>query len=515
MPSHGKFEDLCSFISNKINARQLITLLEKLGVVIFVKDLDGKYTVCNDSLENVWKLRRENVCGRSDHEMPWAESAESLIQIDKEVINTHECLVYEKKFDHMVPQQSFIVSKAPLYNLNHEVIGILASCINITELRNQQEELSKVIEQKDRLIDVCGHEIRGPIHSGALITQNLIDEWKILTEEEKLERIKIVWAANKKVELIAENLFGASSSRHNTLKLKIKKSNVKEIIQREINLFENAGLLYNNKAALIVPEGESFETYCDPIYISQVIANLLSNAAKFTDNGLITIKLQKLQDGNISLFQVDVIDTGVGIPQDQVKNIFNFAEQSSKTKGHYYGLGIGLSLCKEIVTKHGGKIWADNNKNGKGAIVSFVIPHKNVELENAFAATISNNLDRKLKIVVIDDDVLIHKVFKLVLNKSNFEIIQLVDGHQAIEYLKQNADSVDVIFLDYSLRDLSGDDIIKALQEDPKTTHLINRIVVQTGFNIIRDDIRSIRKPYTYEDVIGLVADVLNQSNKK
>ena len=101
--------------------------------------------------------------------------------------------------------------------------------------------------------------------------------------------------------------------------------------------------------------------------INQVISNLLSNAIKFTNSGSINITLEKdISDNKLSIY---IRDTGLGIDQNVLPKIFSKFVTKSKD-----GTGLGLFISKSIIEAHGGKIWAENNKDGKGAIFSFSLP---------------------------------------------------------------------------------------------------------------------------------------------
>ena len=105
--------------------------------------------------------------------------------------------------------------------------------------------------------------------------------------------------------------------------------------------------------------------------LGQVITNLLSNAIKFTKKGRILISLDQ-KEGNNAEVEVSVRDTGEGIDPNILPRLFSrFVSKS------YQGTGLGLYICKGIVEDHGGKIWAQNNPDGKGAIFTFTIPVQN------------------------------------------------------------------------------------------------------------------------------------------
>jgi hypothetical protein len=111
--------------------------------------------------------------------------------------------------------------------------------------------------------------------------------------------------------------------------------------------------------------------------MSQVFNNLISNAIKFTKEGLIEISISKYNDYTIVIDKIPAIlitikDTGLGIPKEELETIFKEFEQSSRTKNYSGGKGLGLTICKRIINLHYGKIWASNEE--KGAKINIILP---------------------------------------------------------------------------------------------------------------------------------------------
>jgi len=123
---------------------------------------------------------------------------------------------------------------------------------------------------------------------------------------------------------------------------------------------------------------------CDSFRIGQLVRNLLSNAIKFTpESKKIAVSFEESDimlgrreyDNKMAALKVTVADEGIGIPPDQISSVFEKFKQSRKTrKGE--GTGLGLPICREIITAHGGKIWLENNKNVGGTLCHFSIPYK-------------------------------------------------------------------------------------------------------------------------------------------
>ncbi|HJU96313.1 MAG TPA: ATP-binding protein, partial [Nitrososphaera sp.] len=121
----------------------------------------------------------------------------------------------------------------------------------------------------------------------------------------------------------------------------------------------------------------SLHVYADRNRLTQVISNLLNNALKFTSEGYVTISTEKKKENNSienssTVAVVNVCDSGSGVDPEMMPKLFT--KFSSKS---FSGTGLGLYICKNIIEAHGGKIWAENNKDGKGATFSFTLPIAN------------------------------------------------------------------------------------------------------------------------------------------
>ena len=167
------------------------------------------------------------------------------------------------------------------------------------------------------------------------------------------------------MQRLTEDILDVTRIESQSLKIKKECSNLNEIVMGVIAEYGNHAKKHDVKVRL-VSKGD-FIIEGDKERLAQVLSNLVSNAYKFTKEGKIDILLQKLQDGKEVILSVK--DTGSGIDSDIMPRLFTkFATRSDA------GTGLGLYISKNVVETHGGKIWAENNSNGKGATFSFTLP---------------------------------------------------------------------------------------------------------------------------------------------
>jgi signal transduction histidine kinase len=177
----------------------------------------------------------------------------------------------------------------------------------------------------------------------------------------------------KRLQRLANDILDATQIESHLLKLDKKPLNLSEIIYDVVQDYkhqiEKGDKNKNNNLKLICDSNNSTITLeADRNKISQVISNLLSNAIKFTEKGTILVKAEKNKDDEVI---VTVKDTGTGIDAEIFPRLFSMFVSKL-----YEDTGLGLFISKSIVEAHGGRIWAENNSDGKGASFSFTVPIK-------------------------------------------------------------------------------------------------------------------------------------------
>ena len=245
---------------------------------------------------------------------------------------------------------------------------------------NRFEALKKSDKMKDEFINIAAHELRTPIQPILGISQVLSCKIK---DKEQLELLDVILRNAKRLQRLTEDILDVTKIESQTMILKKEALNLNEIISTAIQDITNE--IHKTKPGrlkvLYFPDGDIF-VEADRTRITQVIWNLLSNAAKFTKEGYITVSARKKQEvpgqQNEQKYNryviITVKDTGCGIDSEILPKLFTkFASKS------FSGTGLGLYISRSIIEAHGGQIWAANNRNefnGKeaGATFTFTMP---------------------------------------------------------------------------------------------------------------------------------------------
>jgi signal transduction histidine kinase len=256
---------------------------------------------------------------------------------------------------------------------------IALSYVSIFESLWKQGELYEQLKaynimQRD-FINIAAHELRTPIQPILGLSQ--VVSPKVGKEEQ--EHMRVIIRNAKRLQRLTENILDVTKIDNNSLKLQKERFNLIDLISRIVQDFRNQ--IDNPNLLLVCQFEEKQEDKNDPTFVHadksrliQVISNLLSNAIKFTKEGIISVNVEKQAKGKERGTKQDeavitVRDMGVGIDSKLLDRLFSkFATKS------FAGTGLGLFISKSIVEAHGGRIWAENNSDGRGATFIFTLP---------------------------------------------------------------------------------------------------------------------------------------------
>jgi signal transduction histidine kinase len=256
-------------------------------------------------------------------------------------------------------------------------ISIFESLWKQVELIERVTKLSEELKYQENVhrqfINVAAHELRSPIQPILGLAEILRSRKEKETDEKQDELLVIIIRNAKRLKELTENILDITRIENQSLNLHKEVVNIDELISKALediksqtNYKKSIRLIYDD------PKKESFSPLlveADRGRLIQVISNLLSNAIKFTkEEGTITVATEK-RSNNMDLLLVRVKDTGTGIDDDIMPRLFEkFVTRSEK------GIGLGLFISKSIIEVHGGRIWAENNADGKGATFTFTLP---------------------------------------------------------------------------------------------------------------------------------------------
>jgi signal transduction histidine kinase len=240
------------------------------------------------------------------------------------------------------------------------------------EIRVQYDKLKEADKAQREFINVAAHELRTPIQPVLSLSDILHSKIK---DSKQRELLDVVIRNAKRLQRLSEDILDVTRIESQSLILNKEQFNLNDVISNAIQDHKNEIEKTNGNLKLLYKsndyEDDNIFVEADRTRLSQVISNLIRNAIKFTKEGIILITARKDSNNSNSNNQVivSVKDTGSGIDPEILPRLFSkFATKS------FEGTGLGLFISKSIIEDHGGRIWAENNADGKGATFSFSIP---------------------------------------------------------------------------------------------------------------------------------------------
>lgn len=330
-------------------------------------------------------------------------------------------------------------------------------------LNKQKEQLERVQELKNEFLATMTHEIRTPLNAILGLTHILLDEDPRTDQVDALETVKFS----------GENLLGLISDILDFSKIEANKIELEKVTFELEKLGES--IIQANrvkgeaKGLKVLTSFDNVPPYVigDPVRISQVLNNLLSNAVKFTDKGEVKLAIKTLAttetDATICL---TISDTGIGIPYDRQKDVFEkFTQAEVSTTRHYGGTGLGLAITKQLVDLMGSKIELESHPNEGTAFQFTITLPLGIAPENRQKETHKEDLMALgLKILVVEDNAVNQLVARKILQKWNIDVHLADNGHLAIEKMK--SDTFDLVLMDLLMPEMDGYQTTRLIRDE-------------------------------------------------
>ena len=244
--------------------------------------------------------------------------------------------------------------------------------MDIQALKEEKERLAKMYVAKSDMVSISVHQVRTSLSAIKWIIKMFLDgDLGKFTPEQQNLLSKAYESSERAISVVSELLLANKSEDTLEKDYVFEKINIKELIESAIFDFSGETYVKGIETIFLKPENTFFDVKADKEKLRIVLQNLLENAIKYSNmHGKIFVTL--VQKDNF--YQVSIKDTGVGISEEGKKKIFGkFFRDSEAEKKEISGTGMGLFTSKNIIEKHGGKIWFESN-NGEGTTFFFTVP---------------------------------------------------------------------------------------------------------------------------------------------
>jgi hypothetical protein len=357
---------------------ELAAILDHIPGLVFYKNSSNTFIRVNKSFADAYQKDKSEFEGLHLSELFSPEMAQLYHDDDLRVINSGIPLLnFEEQWNAPNGKRWLNTSKLPFFNEQGDVIGIIGISMDITERKQNEEqlalqnaELQKLNAEKDKFFSIIAHDLKSPFIGISGFSKVLVEQVREKDYDGIEKYAEIIQQSSKRAMDLLINLMEWASSQTGLMEFTPVTLEMGALINEIALMFDD---IAGQKSIVI----KRFLTpnaivVTDKAMISTVLRNLISNAIKFTNpGGEIILSLEKNLSGELT---VSVSDDGVGIPKSRIDKLFRIDENFS-TPGTQKekGTGLGLILCKEFVEKHKGQIWVESEE-GKGSTFSFVLP---------------------------------------------------------------------------------------------------------------------------------------------
>jgi PAS domain S-box-containing protein len=330
-----------------------------------------------------WNKFTENLLGFTSDDLRLKSVRSLYPEGEWERIRTHD--VRQKGIQHHLETQMLKkngeiidvdVSLSVLKDPEGRVTGSIGVIRDITERKEAERKIKEAMELKSQFISTVSHELRTPL---TIIKEDIaliMDGAAGKVKDKQREILEIAQRNIDRLSRLINDVLDFQKLQSGRAKFNMQDGSINNVIET----------VYNTMAKTVKKNGVDFRLTLDNALprvtfdndkIIQVLTNLVSNAMKFTEKGSITISTRRIENA----IRVSIIDTGCGIRQEDMSKLFQqFQQLASGSNRKTGGTGLGLAISKDIVEKHGGRIWVES-EFGKGASFNFLLPVKSAVRE--------------------------------------------------------------------------------------------------------------------------------------
>lgn len=491
---------------------------------IFSIDLESKVTAWSTGAQRLFGYREDEIIGRSAEVIFTEEDRQSGVPAAEMAKAIRDGIARDERIHRRRDGSRFWASGAmmAMRDPRDEIVGLVKVVRDQSDeraateaLEKSKSDLTKALQEnelaraalelanqeKDRFLAVLSHELRNPLASIVSATDALAGATG--RGNENARAVEIIQRQSAAMNVLLGDLLDLSRLRLGRLELHKCHVRLTDVIDSAIEAVKPMIAANRHQLGIDLP-AQSVVIHADPLRLSQVVTNLLSNAAKFTpEGGAITLKAS-VEDDALTII---VTDTGVGMHPDLVKSMFEMFAQGPQLNRMTGGLGIGLALVKFIVGLHGGSVEGASAGPGLGSRFSFSIPigAKADEPAEVASSRIIPRTPRPLRIVVADDNEDVIWPLVTMLRHAGHEVLAASGGAQAIELADGN--EPDVMILDIGMPGIGGHEVARRIRRRPYGQRLV--LIALTGWGQEADKQAALEAGFDVHFVKPVVFDTL------
>lgn len=347
----------------KESEAKIRAFVDNTPVIIYMKDLDGRYILFNRMCEKVLNMKRELVIGKTSREILPQKLAEQFVANDRRVMETEALQVIDEVIEVDNALLTYRSTQFPVYDDEGRFLAICGISVDITEQRKAEEELRRSNEDLERFAYVASHDLQEPLRKVNSFSELLADRYRGQLDEKADKYLFYITDGAARMKRLIQDLL--SFSRVATRGEEFTPADTGELLHRAIDSLQ----ISIRESGARITLGELPAIRADAGQIVQLFQNLIGNAIKYRGDEPLRIHVTAEDGARGWIFSVR--DNGIGVDEAYSDRIFEIF-QRLHPRYRYPGTGIGLAICKRIVERHGGRIWG-SSESGNGATFYFTI----------------------------------------------------------------------------------------------------------------------------------------------
>ena len=399
----------------------------------------------------------------------------------------------------------------------------------LTQERLLVQRLQEVDKLKDEFLANTSHELRTPLHGIIGLAESMMEGATGVLSQTTKYNLAMIVSSGRRLSTLVDDILDFSKLRHRGINLKLRAVDLYVLVDVVINLSRplvaHKPVTLENRVPTDLPPVRG-----DEDRLLQVLHNLIGNAVKFTERGQIVVEAEADTAGRQVV--LTVTDTGIGMASNQADKLFDaFAQGDGDITRLYGGTGLGLSVSRQLVELHQGKIEV-RSAPGEGSVFSVTLPMAEKDTpENDTPATPPRDLQpipetsqvvlpdtgqsARSHILIVDDEPVNRQVLVNFLSLRNYRISECDTGEKALAFIEANPD-VELVLLDLMMPGMSGYEICKAMRERYSTLEL--PVIFLTAKRQSTDLVQAfavgandfLSKPFSRDELLARVATHLH-----
>jgi PAS domain S-box-containing protein len=440
--------------------------IDSIPDLIYFKDLTGAFVGANAAFARFYGKPLEQIIGRGSAAVDPPELVKRIQDEDRKVMDTGEIM----RLDMMiragdgVPAPMVLV-KSPLYSDKQEVIGLIGVAHDVSEfkriegaLRIAKDTAEQATMAKSQFLANMSHEIRTPMN--AIIGMSTLLGSTALSAEQQ-EYVDTIRSSGDSLLQLIDEILDYSKIEAGRMHVDPRAFDIHQLMRDTLHMFTAAARQRYNQMELIVGPTVPATIVTDDKRLRQILVNLIGNAVKFTERGLIRVLVAGGVTNDLVELHFAVQDTGIGIPPDRVSRLFeSFYQVDSTSARRYSGTGLGLAISKRLADLLGGKMWVESTL-GRGSTFHFTVQAtlagSQQEVVRKAAITLPPRpIDQisKLRMLLVEDNAVNQRVAVRILERLGYRTDVAVNGREAVEQVR--AKDFDVILMDVQMPEMDG-----------------------------------------------------------